>query len=482
MVSEWPFSLSFTKTHAKTISGSDISVDDVLRILHDPPALAGLNALVTKCQVLDPSKPNLYTLHDDLRIFGLFKKDIVYTVNFLPTSDGTDTEVKAGLWTTLKEQWRVVKKGENGEVTVSEKVTVRCLFLFLPFILFTITGAHSRLLEKLEEKVIAEAKAPSSIARVDPSSVMFAYIAILVALASLWYFETRTSFVSAGISTSSTSHNDPYGLFHLSLNRRSGEDENEPPKTEWLNMGYWKVNAVKRIRALALKLIQTAQCKEGGKILDVGHGTGESLIMLLTHTSVPRPGYLSGITSIPMHHQRSLERVKSIVAADTKITLHVGDAVYHQDVSAANHPLNPSSAVTFDNILALDCAYHFQSRETFLRQSFHQLDPGGRISLADICFANTPPMTWKARLVRRFLKLMPKENAITISEYANCLERIGYVDVKVEDISEEVFPGFVGFLKPRGLVWWIFGSVLYSYHGAGARFVIASGYRSKESK
>ncbi|KAJ4489314.1 hypothetical protein C8J55DRAFT_297163 [Lentinula edodes] len=125
MVSGWPFFLSFTKTHAKTISGSDISVDDVLRILHDPPALAGLNALVTKCQVLDPSKPNLYTLHDDLRIFGLFKKDIVYTVNFLPTSDGTDTEVKAGLWTTLKEQWRVVKKGEIGEVTVSEKVTVR---------------------------------------------------------------------------------------------------------------------------------------------------------------------------------------------------------------------------------------------------------------------------------------------------------------------------------------------------------------------
>ncbi|KAJ4489315.1 S-adenosyl-L-methionine-dependent methyltransferase [Lentinula edodes] len=343
---------------------------------------------------------------------------------------------------------------------------------------------------------------------------MFAYIAILVALASLWYLETRTSFVSAGISTSSSvwlstvcmpimigvflwryyyqhhgirkkaSHNDPYGLFHLSLNRRSGEDENEPPKTEWLNMGYWKDTKVfpDACQALALKLIQTAQCKEGGKILDVGHGTGESLILLLTHTSVPRPGYLSGITSIPMHHQRSLERLKSIVAADTKITLHVGDAVYHQDVSAANHPLNPSSSVTFDNILALDCAYHFQSRETFLRQSFHQLDPGGRISLADICFANTPPMTWKARLVRRFLKLMPKENAITISEYANCLERIGYVDVKVEDISEEVFPGFVGFLKPRGLVWWIFGSVLYSYHAAGARFVIASGYRSKESK
>jgi hypothetical protein len=32
---------------------------------------------------------------------------------------------------------------------------------------------------------------------------------------------------------------DPYGLFHLSLNKRPGEDTE--PLTEWLNMGFWKV-------------------------------------------------------------------------------------------------------------------------------------------------------------------------------------------------------------------------------------------------
>ena len=36
-------------------------------------------------------------------------------------------------------------------------------------------------------------------------------------------------------------HNDPYGLFHLSLNKLPFEDPNSLPETEWLNMGYWKV-------------------------------------------------------------------------------------------------------------------------------------------------------------------------------------------------------------------------------------------------
>jgi hypothetical protein len=43
---------------------------------------------------------------------------------------------------------------------------------------------------------------------------------------------------------------DPYGLFHLSLNKLDGEDV---PHTEWLNMGYWRVRF--RIQARLSSLI-----------------------------------------------------------------------------------------------------------------------------------------------------------------------------------------------------------------------------------
>ncbi len=38
---------------------------------------------------------------------------------------------------------------------------------------------------------------------------------------------------------------DPYGLFHLSLNKLNA---NSPPATEWLNMGYWRVSAARFVR------------------------------------------------------------------------------------------------------------------------------------------------------------------------------------------------------------------------------------------
>jgi hypothetical protein len=34
---------------------------------------------------------------------------------------------------------------------------------------------------------------------------------------------------------------DPYGLFHLAMNVRPGDSPEQVPKTEWLNMGCWKV-------------------------------------------------------------------------------------------------------------------------------------------------------------------------------------------------------------------------------------------------
>lgn len=51
------------------------------------------------------------------------------------------------------------------------------------------------------------------------------YIVIFVILSVLYYISRRSS--------------DPYGTFHLSFNKVPGSPD--PPRTEWLNMGLWKV-------------------------------------------------------------------------------------------------------------------------------------------------------------------------------------------------------------------------------------------------
>ncbi|KAJ3762857.1 hypothetical protein EV360DRAFT_34776 [Lentinula raphanica] len=380
----WPCFLHCTKTFVKTIPASDnISVEDVLQVLH-PPALAGPNSsVITKSDdVVDPSKPIAYTCtrtkQEVLAVLRLFTITHTVRIDWKATDDGTDIKFETGRGITISQQWRVKQNEESQEVEILMNSW------YLP--------AHIPLLSTRKS-----------------SNLYNTTCLLLITVALLCFLYRRRN----------TKTNDPYGLFHLSLNKRQGEDANSPPVTEWLNMGYWKDTNIfpDACQALALKLVRAAQCQEDGNVF----------------------GTLSA------------------------------------------HPLNPSSTSNrFNSILALDCAYHFQTRELFLRQSFHQLLPNGRIALADICFSNALPMNPWVRLIRRVLKLMPQENAISIDDYIRCLEQIGYEDAKIEDISEDVFPGFVAFLKSRGLGWWLFGFVMYQYYSAGARFVIASASRYRK--
>ncbi|KAG7450462.1 uncharacterized protein BT62DRAFT_513521 [Guyanagaster necrorhizus] len=153
--------------------------------------------------------------------------------------------------------------------------------------------------------------------------------------------------------------------------------------------------------------------------------------------------------------------------------LYLGDAVYR--LGREDHPLGSNNADMYDTILALDCAYHFHTRREFLRQSLSHLAPGGRIALADICFPTTrKTMSLRTRVLLEILNMIPKENIVSLEEYEADMRNMGYVDVKLEDISDEVFPGFVRFLKRRGWGWRIFGRVVTEIAGR-ARFVVVSG-------
>jgi len=213
--------------------------------------------------------------------------------------------------------------------------------------------------------------------------------------------------------------------------------------------------------------------------VDVGYGTGESLILLLADRRVPRPSSLTGITSLAGHHRRAQDRITqlhfSLPEPKPEVALYAGDAVYH-DI-ALDHPLDPSSSRCFDTILALDCAYHFNTRSMFLGQSFVKLVPGGRIALADICFDPSAIGSGKAWLITSFFRIMPKQNMVSTKEYVSLMKEIGYVDVQLRDITEDVFPGFARFLKGKGWIWRGLALLVDWYASAGARFVIVSGAR-----
>ncbi|KAA1468254.1 S-adenosyl-L-methionine-dependent methyltransferase [Dentipellis sp. KUC8613] len=249
-------------------------------------------------------------------------------------------------------------------------------------------------------------------------------------------------------------------------------------------MGFWEgtTSFPQACEALALHLVRAAGIKPGSCVLDVGHGSGDSLLMQLSHPLVPRPKLLYGITSLKTHHIRSEERVGALLASkpdlaqDVEVTLSCGDAVC--GLGDNHHPLSSDASYRFDTILALDCAYHFRTRECFLRQCFQRLAPGGKLALADICFASVPGAA-TLFVLTSILHVLPKENAVTIERYIQDMRHIGFVDVKMEDITNQVFPGFQDFLRGQGLMWRFFAGMIGWLHKSKGRFVIVVGTKPK---
>ncbi|KAI9454004.1 S-adenosyl-L-methionine-dependent methyltransferase [Russula earlei] len=298
-------------------------------------------------------------------------------------------------------------------------------------------------------------------------AMMLLYILIFVAI--YVYFLRRSK--------------DPYGTFHISFNKVHGS--RDPPKTEWLNMGLWKDTAVfpEACQALALRLLGAARLKPNGRVLDVGHGSGDSILLQLSHPELAKPSLVCGITSLPAHHHRTRERVNSFLssadAPDKKpnVLLFEGDAVWRSD--DREHPLSPHFAHEFESIVALDCAYHFDTREEFLRQSFQRLTPGGCIALADLCFS-TPPGPMFTLFLSRVLGIMPRSNMVTKEQYVRQMNDVGYKNIEMEDITPFVFPGFQLFLRRRGNIGAAFAGVIGWLQGQGLRFVVIKGVKSSD--
>jgi hypothetical protein len=221
---------------------------------------------------------------------------------------------------------------------------------------------------------------------------------------------------------------------------------------------------------------------------DVGHGCGDSLLLHLEHPSVPRPQQLVGITSQHQHYSRSLTRTARHNPSSVEVTLFKGDAIYRGSRTAAStpgtvsrHPLDSQQFGAFyTSILALDCAYHFDTRRIFLEQSFKCLVPGGRIALGDLCF-KTGTLSLSTRLMVAVMGSVPRENITTDDQYVATLQSIGFVDVVVEDITEDVFPGFIAFLRGHGFAYRFLASHFERLVSRGMMFVVVSASRPVEN-
>lgn len=219
-------------------------------------------------------------------------------------------------------------------------------------------------------------------------------------------------------------------------------------KHTWGNFGYWENTQSYPVACeqLAKKLGTEAKLQPQDRVLDLGFGCGDQLQLWNQHFGVVNiEGWNISKEQCDIALQKSYDGV---------VNINHGDFF--------TKPVNSNSQ--YDKILALDSAYHFNTRSRFFEFANQQLKPGGMLGLVDLSFNLESVNPFQ----RRFIKLMaamvkiPQQNLSSAEQFQAELGK-HFELVLWQDITPVVFLPFCDFIR--------------SHHSQFSRFIPASMWR-----
>lgn len=177
------------------------------------------------------------------------------------------------------------------------------------------------------------------------------------------------------------------------------------------NLGYWDAStpdaaaAGERLIDELVALLPEAR----GSILDVACGEGATTRSLL------RTFPAAAVTAINISESQ-------LAAARERAP---GVSFLKMDATDLRFPDS-----SFTNVICVEAAFHFDTRERFLEEALRVLEPGGHLLISDLLFAPYTP-------------LVPRANHVASpAAYEALLRRVGFDPVTVVDAHDEMWRSF----------------------------------------
>ena len=199
----------------------------------------------------------------------------------------------------------------------------------------------------------------------------------------------------------------------------------------YMNFGLWDTGTTEYARAaerMVERLGELLGLAPGARLIDAACGRGSQDLYLLR-----RFGALS-IDAIDIT-RRNIELARAQASGHDELRFH--------HASATRLPFGDAA---FSHAICVEAAHHFDTRERYLAEAYRVLAPGGRIALADIVLRRAPRSPTERALIAAAVALwrIPRANLVTEAGYRAAFARAGFVDLAIEEVSAQTFPGYYG--------------------------------------